>query len=310
MNNLKPIAEGFFHRVRKSTFDTVDACKDAVKGKIQEQSFKATSTIILEPEATEIIQKLVEELGGDKNKIVSDIIKEYVNGTELDFTEGLLSKDAVDSGYVNVGDINAEPEKVLVSSYISHENKKAEEYRAILKSNYEDTNSESINYNEMPMDDILPLVAKKLTEEYNYYQIQRMFNLTDERLSEICSNISYLSQDRIYCLANNLEYPVNTGRNSDSIDGFKDFDSDEIRYASENNICCKSEYLNNSVHSTISCDIVTRSAIDKKDDILSCIKSGMGYFDIKKHLYLEDCNDFEEIYTQLFGELSESGNNL
>lgn len=57
------MAESFFCRVRKSAFDTVEGCKDIVKDKIQEQSFKAASTIVLEPEATEIVNVLVKHLG-------------------------------------------------------------------------------------------------------------------------------------------------------------------------------------------------------------------------------------------------------
>lgn len=34
MNNLKPMAESFFCRVRKSAFDTVEGCKDIVKGEL------------------------------------------------------------------------------------------------------------------------------------------------------------------------------------------------------------------------------------------------------------------------------------
>lgn len=264
MNNLKPMAESFFCRVRKSAFDTVEGCKDIVKDKIQEQSFKAASTIVLEPEATEIVNVLVKHLGMDKNKVVSDIIKEFAEikkrAISTDRESKLLDSCTESSHSENVTDVAYDENNCTGDVTMSSNSSSS----LLEEHSCENHNFPTMNYNDLPIDTLIPIVMKEIKEENSLDEIRSKLGIEEGYFEEIMYEIKYSS-------AGEVIYSEN----------------DCIESLSSSN-----EQIGEKIH--------IEDEEEIKVNILKCMSSNMNYFEIRKHLNLENYDDFEELYTQVF----------
>lgn len=90
--SVGPVLDAILTRVKKTTNDKVDICREFIKDKINEQQAKAACIVTLTPEASDIVSEYAKSLELPKDNAASMIIKLYSQDQQKSIKEQATNK--------------------------------------------------------------------------------------------------------------------------------------------------------------------------------------------------------------------------